>query len=316
MTLLAVNFHYIEEEGLHPYPAIYPTPPQRLSAQLETIGRHFRFVSGEDLLQAVDGRGRLPENACAITFDDGLRSQYENALPVLSKLGVPAIFFVCAQPIAEKKALSVHKIHFVRAHVSPRQMIEALGSKLDRSTLDSARNAYRYEADDDSSLIKFHLNFRMNREERDAFIDRLFAEHAGDEAAWCEKTYMSEAQVKRLGEIKALGSHCYSHAPLKTLSDEQMIEEIRKNQIELQRICSGTETLLLSYPNGGADAVSTRESAAAASLGLKAAFTMERAVNASLADPLLLARLDTNDAPGGKKPLMQTPSRTRYLNEA
>ena len=58
-----------------------------------------------------------------------------------------------------------------------------------------------------------------------------------------------------------------------------------------------------------------------------AAFTMERALNRTLAEPLLLARLDANDVPGGKRPLIElvgdepvvlegaTASRARYFDE-
>ena len=37
---------------------------------------------------------------------------------------------------------------------------------------------------------------------------------------------------------------------------------------------------------------------------LRIGFTMERSLNTSLEDPLLLARVDTNDALGGKQPMM------------
>jgi len=55
---------------------------------------------------------------------------------------------------------------------------------------------------------------------------------------------------------------------------------------------------------------------------------MERALNRGLCEPLLLARLDTNDVPGGKRPLLDiegeeavtrtgmTAARERYFDEA
>jgi hypothetical protein len=54
---------------------------------------------------------------------------------------------------------------------------------------------------------------------------------------------------------------------------------------------------------------------------------MERAFNRTLDEPLLLARVDTNDAPGGKRPLIEvegervaardgmSAARARYLQE-
>ena len=39
--------------------------------------------------------------------------------------------------------------------------------------------------------------------------------------------------------------------------------------------------------------------------GLRIGFTMERAFNRTLKEPLLLARADTNDVPGGRRPRFQ-----------
>jgi peptidoglycan/xylan/chitin deacetylase (PgdA/CDA1 family) len=41
-------------------------------------------------------RGEVSEPAVALTFDDGYASWYENAVPILEKLGIPAVFFVCS----------------------------------------------------------------------------------------------------------------------------------------------------------------------------------------------------------------------------
>ncbi len=40
------------------------------------------------------GRASVPDGCLVLTFDDGLYSQYQNARPVLTQLGVPAAFFV------------------------------------------------------------------------------------------------------------------------------------------------------------------------------------------------------------------------------
>ena len=64
-----------------------------------------RFVSGvlaagysPTSLATVDaimsGIADPPRRCIVLTFDDGLRSQYLNAMPVLLDLGVPAVFFV------------------------------------------------------------------------------------------------------------------------------------------------------------------------------------------------------------------------------
>lgn len=58
--------------------------------------RHFRVVSLRDLVRGLE-RGARPDRELAITFDDGYRDNFENAVPVLERLGLPATFFVVTQ---------------------------------------------------------------------------------------------------------------------------------------------------------------------------------------------------------------------------
>ena len=84
----------------------------------------------------------------------------------------------------------------------------------------------------------------------------------------------------------------------------EMRRDLRRSREALEQL-GGCGVPFVSYPYGGVSAVGSREARAAGGLGHRIGFTMERALNVSLDEPLLLARIDTNDAPGGKRPLMQ-----------
>lgn len=311
--LLAVNYHYVEPDPGYPYPAIFPTPPEQLQRQLDALGACFEFVDGERLLDALEGKP-LPERACVITFDDGLRSQFENALPVLDRLGVPALFFATARPIVERRAALVHKIHYVRANVEPRRIVAAIEDRARAGAAvpaaahgrERAVATYRYDPPE-AALVKWYLNFGLAAADAERVVATLFAEIVPDEAAWCERTYMSRDQIRALAERRCLGNHGWSHRPLATLDDAGMADELRLGQSALEEI-GGAPVYFVAYPYGGANAVGPREEAAARELGLRIGFTMERALNTTLLRPLLLARVDTNDALGGKNPLMETGS--------
>jgi peptidoglycan/xylan/chitin deacetylase (PgdA/CDA1 family) len=58
--------------------------------------RHFKVVSLRELVDKLE-RGVKLNRELAITFDDGYRDNFENAAPVLEKLGLPATFFVVTQ---------------------------------------------------------------------------------------------------------------------------------------------------------------------------------------------------------------------------
>ena len=58
--------------------------------------RHFRVVSLRDIVQKLERREPF-NRELAITFDDGYRDNFENAVPVLEQLSLPATFFVVSR---------------------------------------------------------------------------------------------------------------------------------------------------------------------------------------------------------------------------
>jgi peptidoglycan/xylan/chitin deacetylase (PgdA/CDA1 family) len=58
--------------------------------------QHFRVVPLREVVERLE-RGLEPNRELAITFDDGYRDNYDNAMPVLEKLSLPATFFVVTQ---------------------------------------------------------------------------------------------------------------------------------------------------------------------------------------------------------------------------
>jgi peptidoglycan/xylan/chitin deacetylase (PgdA/CDA1 family) len=55
--------------------------------------RHFQVVSLRALVRRLE-HGISVDHQLAITFDDGYRDNFDNALPILEKLSLPATFFV------------------------------------------------------------------------------------------------------------------------------------------------------------------------------------------------------------------------------
>ena len=68
--------------------------PARFAAQLDHLTRWAHPLSLDAVVAAVRGRRGLPEGAVLVTFDDGARSVYDEALPRLRERGIPAAAFV------------------------------------------------------------------------------------------------------------------------------------------------------------------------------------------------------------------------------
>jgi peptidoglycan/xylan/chitin deacetylase (PgdA/CDA1 family) len=71
-------------------------PPDRFAQQMELLATGPHRVVTEDDLYTMVARGiPLPADAVLITFDDGYADTVSTALPVLDRLGLPAVMAVC-----------------------------------------------------------------------------------------------------------------------------------------------------------------------------------------------------------------------------
>jgi peptidoglycan/xylan/chitin deacetylase (PgdA/CDA1 family) len=74
-----------------PYPALY-VPREEFAAQMQWLDRRgYTAVTLQRVWDAWHGRATLPHRPIVISFDDGYRSHYTNALPVLRAHGWPGV---------------------------------------------------------------------------------------------------------------------------------------------------------------------------------------------------------------------------------
>ncbi|MEO8309075.1 MAG: poly-beta-1,6-N-acetyl-D-glucosamine N-deacetylase PgaB [Pseudomonadota bacterium] len=92
--LTVLSYHEIAEPGeaLIPDYAVTPTNFVRQIDWLRNNG--FHFVGVDDVLADQAGKSHLPEKAVLLTFDDGYRSMYDHAWPLLKMLHIPSVVAV------------------------------------------------------------------------------------------------------------------------------------------------------------------------------------------------------------------------------
>jgi peptidoglycan/xylan/chitin deacetylase (PgdA/CDA1 family) len=315
MNFLAVNYHYIGDEDEYSR-GIHPVSVKRFRAQLQEIGKHFDFVGHKDINDALDGNSRLPENSCVVTFDDGVRSQYELALPVLREMGIPAIFFINGLPYLELRALFVHKIHWLRAHLSGDKFLNEIAQyfliftgkefSLDlfnQMSDEQLRKIYPYDDIGEAKLKALLNKSSLDLGLREKMINSIFKSFVGDENDFCDKFYLTKSQVIDLYKNSSLGWHGYAHKPIALLNDKEMNVELHNANRVISHITEDPEASVntISFPH--TMPVSFKIAELAKDAGMKFGFTMEKAFNSTLLHPLLFARFDANDIPLGKKPL-------------
>lgn len=92
-ALLVLSYHDIRDDvAERGDPDQYATSTQNFAAHLDWLAGHgYHPVSMEQVVQAAHGGAVLPDKPVLLTFDDGLRSLYTRAFPLLRAYGYPAL---------------------------------------------------------------------------------------------------------------------------------------------------------------------------------------------------------------------------------
>lgn len=89
--VVVLTYHHISTKPL----SSITIKPGRFEADLKMLKEdNFNVISLRDAIESISGNANLPPNAVVITFDDGYKSFYEHAYPLLKKYNMPATSFV------------------------------------------------------------------------------------------------------------------------------------------------------------------------------------------------------------------------------
>jgi peptidoglycan/xylan/chitin deacetylase (PgdA/CDA1 family) len=317
MNFISVNYHSIDDEDKYKS-GIYPISADRFAKQLELIKQDFVFISEDVLVSAIENKTKLPDNACLITFDDALRSQYENAVPILREMKIPAVFFINTLHLKKEKACVVHKIWKLLSMLSATEMLAQVirhyseikhkEINFDNISLNSAQKENMYDHDTDTLKLKYLLNSYLDLALVELIIDKIFAESYGDEKDFCQEFYMDAAQIKDLdqGKLFSIGLHTESHLNIPHAENAIVSKEIISNHDFLKNNLDIKNIQGISYPIGAIEAKDLNDKIMETikSLEIKYGVTVQRRVNHDLASPFLIHRFDTNDVDGGKNPII------------
>jgi peptidoglycan/xylan/chitin deacetylase (PgdA/CDA1 family) len=299
MKLLIVNFHYYGDEIFNA--GIYPVTPDFFQRQLKAIAEEYTFISQIELAKYIQ-QNKYPEgNYCLLTFDDGLKQQMQ-VYHWLVENNIPAIFYVPTKPIIESVVLDVHKLHHVRAQMDDKDLIKILKNdasyQYTSADAEQAEGQYKYD-DNLAREIKYQLNFNLSVEAKSTFINTTFSKLYPEEEKFSKNFYMNEHDIIQISKSNMLGSHGHAHIPLahSTNPKDDMLRSI--NYLEQ---LTNKPIVSFSYPYGSKAAINESVAAKLENTSIRFALTMWRGINdfnESL-NPMLLKRVDTNDAPGGK----------------
>lgn len=295
------NYHYIREDFNSKYPSIFGITPDDFRKQLLLLKNQGDFIEPNFLVENVRELLESKDNHFLITFDDGLKEQFDFAVPILDELNIPALFFINSINHIEKKVSLAHQIHLVRSVVSSDELFENLvtttNRKLSQLEMQQAHQFYRFD-NPQSAQLKYFLNVLLDFEAQEKFISSIFTKHFNENEV-LESLYMNENEIRQLIKRGYVGSHTHKHLPLGIYDEQTILYELETTKKYLEHL-GGENINCVAYPYGTKEAATGVVGELAKQVGYKLGFTTIPAVNGGGDNPLLLNRFDCNDLIGGK----------------
>ncbi len=306
-VLAVLTYHRIAVPGMACnlfYDPVISATPDAFENQIRLFSARFDILSLEALLtlaaeESTNPRAssRVGKPMAFITFDDGYRDNYETALPILHKLGVPATFFIPTTFVDTPRLPWWDHVACVLKRTRAAQLA------LERCP-------------GDVDPIRINLGPTPNSEQRIASITgviRLFLEGVIEDVPWFLAQLDEQADVSidsstlarglfmGLDQVRGLvsagmsvGSHGQSHCALARLDESTQDRELTESKRFLESAL-GCGIHALAYPFGWAGTFTARTMELAMEAGYSAAFSALEGVNrpgSKAFQPFALRRLN------------------------
>ena len=233
----------IEQPGMY-------VSPETLDLHLGELKRHFELVHLDEWLRRAKRGSPLPKLACALTFDDGWRDNYEFALPVLAKHAAPATIFLVSSYVGTtyrfwpNRLMSLLRKSFAEpGSVAFPQPL----SRIVEPALAAAAGRGELRADDVDTVVQGAKDW--DEDEIRSLVGTA-EKSCGDTSEAGE--ILDREEIAKLGAsgLVRFGSHTATHFRLGgRISLEELEREIVGSQKDLQNL-SGQSIDLFCYPNG------------------------------------------------------------------
>lgn len=258
--------------------------PKRFEEALKFFTAYYAPVCLEEVLTDCGGRG-LPPRALLVTFDDAYASVAEWAAPLCRQYGVPAVFFVNAAFLDNRR-------------LAPDNFVCYVADTLGMETINLAAQAIPgKKALKIQTLAEVFGAFfpAISLAEREIFLDALRNLSGIDESRLASKAnlYISSKQLREMVSFDfEIGNHTYTHTHCRSFSKEDFASEVDRNKAELEAV-SGLKVRSFSQPYGSSIDLTPELIYHLKQSGYEAAFLSECAANSSSADTFHLDRVNS-----------------------
>ena len=275
--------------------------PQCVSPRnFENHVRHFHSVCDVwplvKISDFLEGRCKPKRDTVILTFDDGYMDNYEEALPILNRYGIPATFFVTTGPILTGRP------HWIDVLAS---VLDRIASGYDGSRFDmGAHMAVQFARFRQSKQrrqreigieILDHLK-SLKEDVRNQIVTTLYSRYEiSDRTTVTDgRRMMSVEQILSLvAQGHEVGAHSVSHPMLAQLDEKRCREEIHNSINCLESI--GVPVSSFAYPFGGEDDIGEATTRILGETAVRIGVTTERRKLRMDDNPLRVPRMVVSD---------------------
>src|SRR6266496_4222350 len=252
-------------------------------AQMELLARDYRPVSLNDVVKNLCNGRELPIRSVVVTFDDGYADNYEVAMPILSQLGVPAVFYVTVDCVENRTMPWPSRLRYAFRKTNQPAWVD--GRSNSWILKDSASREQAFLAASDECC-------RLSGEGQQEFVRRIETELQIALPHQLGSLMMSHDQVRALTEHgHTVGSHTMSHPNMAYIKEDEAHRELADSKRRLESHL-GFPVKHFSYP---CPALSPHWTDRTVELSREAGYESGVTANSGLAhrgdDPLTLKRM-------------------------
>lgn len=257
-SLTVMMYHYVRDPGdsAENGSGIGGMALSHFVSQLNYLMANYEMIDWPGLRDFLLGGRSLPERACLLTFDDGVRDHYLNVFPELRKRGLSGLFFSLARQPEMGLTLG-HQLHFLLARLGFLELREAFLNRLEadqRVMFAQADVKYR-ELEQPGSLegeievFKLILQRELSEIGRPV-LSRLIEAAIGPEFEIAAGFFLNQDQMAEMVAGKMhFGGHSQNHPWFDWIGTSRQAQEIDASAGWLLTLEQGPWAF--AYPYGG-----------------------------------------------------------------
>lgn len=214
----------------------------------KNFDQHMRYLKKNyNILRFEEDWRDADQDSVVVTFDDGYLDNYENAIPILNELEIPATIFVSSSYLKGDREFWWDELETILLleDIPKTFCLEdrEYGCRWRTKSLGERLNCYK-------AVRRMMMNL-TNYEKRCEWMNQLWEWSGYSRHTRMQNQTITDAICKEMSEMKniTIGNHTVSHPALGSLGWEDQMWEIRESKKYLEEL-TGKKIETLSYPLG------------------------------------------------------------------